>query len=79
MSDYISRERVMDALLHEQYGYLFEDAVRAIPAADVREARRGKWEDTMFGWLCTNCHEEQQFTKHLKYCPNCGALMEEQT
>ena len=37
MTDYISREAVMDALLHEQYGYLCEDAIRAIPAADVRE------------------------------------------
>ena len=35
MTDYISREAVMDALLHEQYGYLCEDAIRAIPAADV--------------------------------------------
>lgn len=38
--DYISREAVMDALLNEQYGYLCEDAIRAIPAADVREASR---------------------------------------
>ena len=40
MSDYISRELVMDALLHEQYGYLCEDAICAIPSADVREVVR---------------------------------------
>ena len=36
MAEYISREAVMDALLHEQYGYLCEDAIKSIPAADVR-------------------------------------------
>ena len=44
MTDYISREAVMDALLHEQYGYLCEDTIRSIPAADVREVV-----------LCKNC------------------------
>ena len=34
--EYIERDKVMDALLHEQYGYLCEDAIRSIPAADVR-------------------------------------------
>ena len=36
MAEYIERKAVMDALLHEQYGYLCEDAIRSIPAADVR-------------------------------------------
>jgi hypothetical protein len=33
--EYIERDKVMDALLNEQYGYLCEDAINAIPAADV--------------------------------------------
>ena len=36
MAEYIEREKVQDALLHEQYGYLCEDAINAIPSADVR-------------------------------------------
>lgn len=43
MAEYIEREKVMDALLHEQYGYLCEDAIKRIPAADVRPARHGRW------------------------------------
>lgn len=35
MAEYIEREKVMDALLYEQYGYLCEDAIKSIPAADV--------------------------------------------
>ena len=35
MAEYISRELVMDALLHEQYGSLCEDAISSIPSADV--------------------------------------------
>lgn len=40
MMEYIEREKVMDALLHEQYGYLCEDAIRSIPAADVQPVVR---------------------------------------
>ena len=31
----------MDALFHEQYGYLCEDAINSIPAADVRPVPEG--------------------------------------
>ena len=39
--EYIEREAVMDALFHEQYGYLCEDAINSIPAADVRPVPEG--------------------------------------
>lgn len=61
MTDYISREKVMDALLNEQYGYLCEDAIKAIPAADVREVKRGRWKpvkpynNTYMGFECSEC------------------------
>lgn len=47
MAEYIEREAAMQALLNEQYGYLCEEAVLAIPAADVvpvvrcRECKQG--------------------------------------
>lgn len=91
MPSYIERERVMDALLHEQYGYLCEDAINAIPNADVRTAVQGKWitlydpdEYARHYWLCCSiCGHIAPFGRmsdselHTNYCPNCGADMKE--
>lgn len=83
MADYIEREAVMQALLDEQYGYLCEDAVRAIPAADVKAVVRGTWvglddfphED----WECDHCgcavENIEDPWNHYHFCPNCGAEM----
>jgi hypothetical protein len=87
MTDYISREKVLDALLHEQYGYLCEDAINRIPAADVRPVVRAKREDD---WetgcsTCSACGESYLWEDYdgvgeWNFCPNCGADMrEEQT
>ena len=79
--EYIEREKVMDALLHEQYGYLCEDAINSIPTADVRPVVRATWRryspftDT---YECSNCGEQvidESFRTN--FCPNCGARMEE--
>jgi hypothetical protein len=89
--EYIEREKVMDALLHEQYGYLCEDAIRSIPAADVRPVRMGKWidrDDDYYGWnmwACSACGEEFVLTEgtpdmnDYHFCPNCGADMREES
>ena len=84
--EYISREAVMDAWLHEQYGYLCEDAIRSIPAADVRPVVRGVW-NAVKGALhpaetsavCSNCGFATMIHAQTFYhfCPNCGAMMEE--
>ena len=42
---------------------------------ELRPVVRGKWEDTLYGWKCTACGEEQQYARRLKLCPNCGAEM----
>lgn len=57
------------------YGVI--EKVKEIPAADIAPVRHGRWEDTLFGWLCTSCREEQQYARRLRYCPNCGADMRE--
>lgn len=36
------------------------------------------WIDTLYGWKCSNCKEEQEYTLYLKHCPNCGAKMDEE-
>lgn len=74
MAEYISRESVMDALLYEQYGYLCEDAISKIPAADVAPVRRGRWEKCGWSIRCSECGYDMPFTVR-NYCPNCGAKM----
>ena len=43
--------------------------------ADSKE-RRGRWIETLFGWRCSVCGEEQDYSVYFKHCPNCGARME---
>ena len=107
MAEYIEREAVMleidaadfviDANFEGGATLLYCDDVvdrlSAIPAADVRENKRGKWEGK---WYCSNmsgyeyamnCSECGKPTyraslseKMPNFCPNCGADMrEEQT
>lgn len=35
MAKYVKLDDVMDTLLHEQYGYLCEEAIKAIPAIEI--------------------------------------------
>lgn len=83
MDEYISKAKIIRHIRNEHGTWGEEYGANQIvwdidrfTAADVAPVRRGKWEDTLFGWLCTNCREEQQYAKRLKFCPNCGAKME---
>lgn len=61
------------------------EAVRTVPAADVKPVVRGKWINTyiqgVHHYRCTNCGEyiEAIWTANFDYnfCPNCGADMRE--
>ena len=94
MSDYISREAAIAALCCDcqatrdcRPGERCADYMRlkSIPAADVRENKRGKWK--LIGadkrgrggiFLCSVC--DKTYPYKTLYCPNCGADMrEEQT
>ena len=79
MSEYISREEVMDALLHEQYGYLCEDVIKSIHTADVREVKRGNWisDKKRLWYTCSVCGASDMLECHNNFCPNCGADMRE--
>lgn len=53
-------------------------AIKSIPAADVREVVRGKWQFHMFtanswGYECRVCHTT--WDTPTNFCPNCGAEM----
>ena len=73
--------------LEHQAWYKEQDvfaALKSIPAADVREMKRGKWENIEPNFMakCSNCRHyyisrDEKYEFH--YCPNCGAdMMEEQ-
>lgn len=59
------------------------DAIRKLPAADVRPVRRGTWlpiiegneygETYQTGCYCSECNEVLQHEPN--FCPNCGARM----
>ena len=54
-------------------GYLLAaNLVKALPSAE----RRGKWIETLMGWRCSVCGEEQDYSVHFKHCQNSGARME---
>ena len=60
------------------------DRLSAIPAADVLEVKRGKWDDDGYGWVrCSICRGAIAVARggnRFNFCPNCGADMrEEQT
>ena len=85
MSDYISREAAINAV-YEAYadGESAYDALEKLPAADVREVKRGKWEehsatvtDSPY-YTCSVCGS-MRLVKAWNFCPVCGAQMEEQT
>lgn len=60
-------------------------AIKSIPAADVAEVRRGRWErvSTASGIIsrvrCSVCAGTQPLTfENMPYCPTCGARMDEE-
>ena len=94
MSDYISREAAIEYLMtnmgwQDEDGYPVDDAdekrkiitdlISGIPAADVREVVRGKWNPAKDGYyghvMCSVCHKIESHDTN--FCPNCGADMRE--
>ena len=87
MTDYISRQDAINALentdcelLSEEWDML-TDSIMCIPAAPVREVKRGRWEcgDDMFEYaVCSVCKWDsgeawEYAKKNFSYCPNCGS------
>lgn len=87
MAEYIEREKTL-AVFCDWCGVCPEEkreplkcddilagVLKKLPAADVRPVVRGAWKETIFGWECPVCGEEQQYARRLRFCPNCGADM----
>lgn len=83
MTNYINRETARETLLtaypllqHER----LDTVISSIPAADVREVKRGHWNvySAKHGlYSCSECHSVPAFL-HSPFCPNCGADMREE-
>ena len=48
------------------------EGTRALPPADVRPARYGKWEKHGWSIRCSECGYDMPFATR-NFCPNCGA------
>lgn len=87
MAKYINREAAIRALLNdapEQVSYSREDAadcIRYMDAADVAPVVHGRWlygDYYDIGDVCSECDWDSQMTHpSYRYCPNCGARMDE--
>lgn len=92
MADFISREAAeaaMTALRQEDidaFGMVIPEcfpsasaieALKKIPAADVRPVIYGEWEFVSFMTVrCSNCKEIFHELESDNFCPNCGCAME---
>ena len=58
----------------------FEEIIDDVPTADVAPVVHSKWEICCDGYYpyCKNCRNEPQGRVMTKYCPNCGAKMDEE-
>ena len=52
----------------------YKNEIDAIPAADVRTVRYGKWVKRDGAILCSECNYDTPFIVR-NFCPNCGANM----
>lgn len=83
MVEYIEREvsivRACKAIQDDFIAFDVKEAIKAIPAADVREVVHGKWTRINYqpcghDYQCSECYDLNDRASN--YCPNCGAKME---
>lgn len=86
MDDYIKRETIRRELMFYLWKHpdsTFTEFVEGLPAADVREAKEGRWLDFQSGpygthyATCSSCNVRQTLGDYYLFCPNCGADMGE--
>lgn len=84
MAEYIEREKVLSKAA--PLAGCFSNMISAydvimIPAADVAPVRHGRWlcgDYYDIGDVCSECDWDSQMTHpSYRYCPNCGAKMDE--
>lgn len=88
MSDYISREALIDRLNKNlsacNHGTFSEmcyadaiETVKHLPAADVEPVRHGRWVDIWGNYTCSECQYMWEDSGYkTPFCPNCGSKMD---
>ena len=86
MADYIDKQAFLDYMKRTDRYFNVKFDIENFPNADVAPVQHGRWIDAypdiepnpmfMYG-ICSECGFEQGLSKYLKYCPNCGAKMDE--
>lgn len=93
MTEYIEREAVIAEADYDGNFRLVVPVkkIRNIPAADVVERKRGKWDEIPNKYIsvsgkngsysgnatsCSVCHEINPNAFKTNFCPNCGAKMD---
>lgn len=93
MNEYIRRKAAIKAIYESDHNGIrrtlgfnvgqIEEALRAIPAADVAPVRHGRWAlNKKYGdYECSECGQgdvkAMDFTNlKMRYCPSCGAKMD---
>lgn len=88
MDDYISREAAIEAVCRRcHYEFpeaepcgdcLVKTAIMAVPAADAKRVRQGKWIEDDYGFnSCSECGYEWDESEYKTlFCPECGAKMD---
>lgn len=84
MSEYISKEELKDYLEKNiSFGgtekkFRFYDIIDSLPPADVRPNIHARWESDGHGHIiCSACKEANVSTWKSRFCPMCGARMDE--
>lgn len=83
MAEYIKRETVLERAEYDNNYRLIipAEAIKAIPVADVAPVVHGRWlygDYYDIGDVCSECDWDSQMTHPFyRYCPNCGARMDE--
>ena len=80
MTDYIKREDALEQFDYYDLSEYLTTQIRGmlmdIPSADVAPVRHGRWKEHQGYCECDQC--ECLVTSCFKYCPNCGAKMDEE-
>ena len=86
MDEYIEREAAIAAIMSEppdaHYPHWYANKIESIPSADVAPVRHGRWGIDGVYVVCSVCNSLtlSPIVKQIptfKYCPNCGARMDE--